>query len=270
MIIAVIADIHANLPALRAVLKHARAAGAGPIWNVGDHLGYGPFPSEVVDAIQKKRFVNIPGNYDAKVLSVPDKGHRRKANRCKLRELAFSWAYENLTAAQRSYLQSLPATLRLTLGPWRVLLVHGSPASPNEHLSHDVPPDRLLELAALSAADLVICGHTHRPFLTQAGGTWFLNPGSVGRPDDRDPRSAYALLTLTPSGAISARFFRLPYDCQKTAAAVRKKGLPPEFAQMFLQGCALDDILDQQSLSEQAALLPPPPQSCPNPPLQGV
>jgi len=270
MIIAVIADIHANLPALRAVLKHARAAGAGPIEEWRDHLGYGPFPSEVVDAVQKKRFVNILGNYDAKVLRVPEKGHMRKANRCKLRELAFSWAYDNQTPAQHSYLQSLPTPLRLTLGPCRVLLVHGSPASPNEHLSPALPPDRLHELAALAEADLVICGHSHQPFLIHSGSTWFLNPGSVGRPDDHDPRSAYALLTLTPSGAISARFFRLPYDWQKTAAAVQKKGLPPEFAHMFLQGCALDDILSQQAVSEQSSLLMPPPQSCPNQPLQGV
>ncbi len=270
MIIAVTADIHANLPALRAVLKHARTAGAGPIWNVGDHLGYGPFPSEVVDAVQKKRFVNILGNYDAKVLRVPEDGHKRKFNRCKLRERAFAWAYENLTPAQRSYLQSLPAARRLTLGPWRVLLVHGSPASPTEHISPEVPSGRLQELAALAEADLVICGHSHQPLLIHSGGTWFLNPGSVGRPDDHDPRSAYALLTFTPSWVLSVRFFRLPYDCQKTAAAVRKKGLPPEFAQMFLQGCALDDILHQQSLSEQIALLAPPPQSYPNPPTNRV
>jgi putative phosphoesterase len=242
MKIALLGDIHANLPALEAVLEHARQQGAQVRWNIGDYVGYGAFPEEVVQLVQQENIPSIAGNYDRKVLRFPKKQGKWRTSKRPEKYFAFQWAYENLSANSRQYLQALPAELRLQVEGWEVLLTHGSPASIEEPLTPDTPLERLLELAELAAADLVICGHSHQPFTSQAGDAWFINTGSIGRPDDGDPRAAYALLELTPK-AIQVQHFRLEYDVERAAAEVRRRGLPEAFAQMVLQGYDLDRVL---------------------------
>lgn len=85
---------------------------------------------------------------------------------------------------------------RLRVKGQHVLLVHGSPASIEEGLDAETPKARLRELAALVKDDLVLCAHSHRPFVRRAKGVWLINPGSVGRPDDGDPRASYAILSF--------------------------------------------------------------------------
>lgn len=240
MTVALIGDVHANLPALEAVLAHAARRRPDAIWNVGDSVGYGPFPDEVVRRLNDPGIVSIIGNYDLKVLAFKDgqkKLKKKRAEKC----LAFKWAYENLSKKSRKFLRSLPEEIRLEAGGWRVLIVHGSPALNEEHLTPDTPADRLRELAATAEADAILFGHSHVPLARKVAGVWFINPGSVGRPDDGDPRASYAILTLTPK-AVRTRLYRVEYDVARAVAAIRREGLPEAFAQMLLQGRALDAI----------------------------
>ncbi|GAB4540966.1 MAG: metallophosphoesterase family protein [Anaerolineae bacterium] len=240
--VALIGDVHANLPALEAVLAHASQQGVQETWHVGDFVGYGAFPDEVVRRLQGEAVISIVGNYDLKVLRFKKKGDKWRKSKRPEKWLAFKWAYENLSEESRQHLRSLPQEVRLDVAGRRVLLTHGSPASNEEHLTPETPEERLRELAHMAHADVVICGHSHYPFTRQVDGVWFINTGSVGRPDDGDPRAAYAVLHLEPEGLV-AHHYRLEYDVSQAVAAIRRNGLPEAFAQMVLQGRNLDAVL---------------------------
>jgi len=133
MKVALIADIHANLPALEAVLAHARKRKVQAVWNAGDFVGYGPFPDEVVRRVRAEKALSIAGNYDLKVLKA-DRPPRGK-DKAPEKRYAFKWALDNLSPESREHLASLPRELRLNVAGWRVLLTHGSPESPKERLT---------------------------------------------------------------------------------------------------------------------------------------
>ncbi len=242
MRVALIGDVHANLPALEAVLAHAHRQGIEAIWNIGDWVGYNASPNEVIQRLRQEQALGIVGNYDLKVLKFKKKKDKWRQTKRPEKYLAFQWAYQNLSKANRNYLRSLPREIRLKVAGKRILLTHGSPASNQEALAPDTPPKRLQELARMARAEVVVCGHSHRPFVCQVDGVWFINTGSVGRPDDGDPRPAYAILQIKPD-LIQVRHYRLEYDVGQAVADIRAHNLPEAFAQMLLQGCNLDEVL---------------------------
>ncbi len=240
MKIALLGDVHGNLPALEAVLAHSREQAVEALWNIGDFVGYGPFPDEVVQLLQSERITNILGNYDRKVLKIKSKLEQWKGKAAEKR-LAFEWAYDHLSEQSRQYLHNIPEQRRLQVEGWSILLTHASPASRKEHLSLLTPKSRLRELAILAGAQIIICGHSHQAFVRKVDQTWFINTGSVGRPDDGDPRACYAILELSPD-QIEVQHYRLDYDIEQTVAEIRRQGLPEHFSQMFLQGRNLENI----------------------------
>jgi putative phosphoesterase len=244
MRVALIGDVHANLPALEAVLAHIEEQGIDKIWNVGDFVGYGAFPDEVVRLFRKREtneenVLSIVGNYDLKVLKFKKKKKKWQRKKDPDKYLAFEWAYENLSKKSRKYLRFLSQEIRLKVKGKRILLTHGSPASIEEPLTPETPEKRLRELAQTAKADVIICGHSHQPFVREVDGVWFINPGSVGRPDDGDPRACYAILDIGSEG-IAVEHYRVEYDVARAVAAVRESELPEVFAQMILQGRPLD------------------------------
>lgn len=244
MKVALLGDVHANLPALQSVLSHASQCGVSAYWNIGDFVGYGAFPNEVIELLCKVGCTSIIGNYDQKVLRFPKKKAKWRKKKHPLKYLAFKWAYKTLTPANRAYLASLPEERRMVASGERVLLVHGSQASSDEHLTQDTPVERLRELASMAGAEIVVFGHSHQPFARQVDGVWFVNTGSVGRADDGDPRSSYAVLDL--SGAdIKVEHYRLDYDIERAVKGIRDADLPEAFAQMMLQGYNLDEVISK-------------------------
>jgi predicted phosphodiesterase len=135
MKVALIGDIHANLPALEAVLAHIQEQGLERIWNVGDFVGYGAFPDEVVQCfrtVQRQReadVLSIVGNYDLKVLEFKKNKDKWRKKKHPDKYLAFKWTYENLSKKSRKYLRFLSQQIRVKAKGQRVLLVHGSPDS---------------------------------------------------------------------------------------------------------------------------------------------
>jgi len=244
MKVALVGDIHANLPALEAVLEHARRTGAEQIWNSGDSVGYNAFPEQVIQRLRAESVVSVIGNYDLKVLKFPNKGKKWKKKKRFEKWLAFKWAYEQLSAESLDYLASLPEQQRLKIEEQMVLLTHGSPASVEEHLYADTAEERLAELGRLADADLVVCGHSHQAFARRVEGVWFVNTGSVGRPDDGDPRATYAVLE-SDRRSIGIRHYRVSYDVQAAVAGIRQQGLPAAFEEMIRKGRKLDWILEQ-------------------------
>ncbi|MFQ5592580.1 MAG: metallophosphoesterase family protein [Anaerolineae bacterium] len=240
--VALIGDIHANLPALEAVVAHAHQRGTETFWNVGDIVGYGAFPDEVVQRLRRENVISIVGNYDLKVLKVKQKKAKWQTRKHPQKLLAFEWAFDHLSKQSRRYLRSLPQEMRLEAQGRRILLTHGSPASNEEALTPDTPQARLREMAQMAHADVVICGHSHQPFVREVAGVWFINTGSVGRPDDGDPRASYAVLRMGPA-SLRVQHHRVEYDVERAAATIRELKLPEAFAQMALQGRSLDALL---------------------------
>jgi putative phosphoesterase len=250
--IALLGDVHANLPALEAVLTHAGNQGAEAIWNIGDFVGYGAFPNEVVKRLRKVKATSIIGNYDLKVLNFPKKDKKWRKKKHPMKWMAFKWTYDHLSVKSREYLRSLPGEKWLKIGGRNFLLVHGSPASNEELLEPDTSEERLRVLSHLAqekrglCVNAIICGHSHQAFTHQVHETWFINTGSVGRPDDGDPRACYAILDISPDG-LQISHYRLDYDVEKAVSAIREKGLPEAFAQMTIQGRDLDTVLNNWS-----------------------
>lgn len=243
--ITLISDIHGNLPALRAVLHHAGTQQADAIiFNLGDSVGYGPFPEEVIRTIQEPRFANIPGNYDRKVLS---KKHRKnewaRINNPDKRGM-FTWTYAVLSESSRTYLHTLPEQQRSVIGGKNFHLTRGSPASHSEGLSPETSEEQLVILASLSFADEILCGHSHQPFAKQIGSAWFVNPGSLGRPDDGDPRASYAILDLNAEN-ISVAHFRIKYDVLLAVGKLAAEGFPKVFGEILQRGINYDNTLRQ-------------------------
>jgi putative phosphoesterase len=253
MKIALIGDIHGNLHALQAVLQHARKRHVKAIWNVGDFIGYGAFPEEVIQLLREANALSIVGNYDLKALQVgTDKSKKPKMSG---KQLAFRWAYEQLSEGSCDYLHSLPLERRFELNGWRILMTHGSPESNEEHLTPDTTDERLITLAEKGDAEVILCGHSHIPFTRQVNGYRYINPGSVGRPDDGDPRASYVILTVKQND-LKVQLFRLEYDVQAAADAIREKGLPEAFARMLEAGHKLEDVSKAKGKKEKAKKTP--------------
>jgi predicted phosphodiesterase len=222
---------------LEAVLGDAGRVGATAIWNIGDFVGYGPWPDEGVTLLRGRGALSVVGNYDLKVVGVP----MGIKTRDPLKALAFKWAHEHTSPENLQYLHDLPRDLRLELCGRRILLTHGSPYLIEEHLTLATPVRRLCELAEMAEADVIVVGHSHQPFARKAGDAWFINTGSVGRSDDGDPRACYAVMAIAP-GYIRVEHRRLDYDIGRAVEAIRQAGLPEEFAQMIIRGRPLDEV----------------------------
>jgi predicted phosphodiesterase len=254
--LAVSSDVHANLPALEAVLADLDARlGRGEVdavYCLGDLVGYAPWPNEVVGAIRRRGIPTIAGNYDEGVgLGSDDCGCAYRTDDERARG-AESIAFTNaaVTEATRAYLGGLPRHLRLTFqaprrpgaGRLDVLMVHGSPRRTNEYLFEDRPDASFLRLMAEADADVLLFGHTHRPFHrlipdpeARHGRRHAVNTGSVGKPKDGDPRAGYVLLHVEPEGEepVRVEHVRVPYDVERAARAVEASPLPDAFAAML-------------------------------------
>jgi diadenosine tetraphosphatase ApaH/serine/threonine PP2A family protein phosphatase len=116
--------------------------------------------------------------------------------------------------------------------------VHGSPRKINEYLFEDRPISSFQHIAHAADADVIVFGHTHKPYTKLVDGVLFVNVGSVGKPKDGDWRACYAILDVAPTPP-AVRFVRLEYDVGVTAGAIRASDLPDEFAVDIEQGGAV-------------------------------
>ncbi len=189
--------MHANLPALEAVIRDAEARGARAFIDAGDLVGYGHQPNEVCHRLAEIGSVDVRGNLDRKVLRSGRKGGGRPGRDG---PGGVAWTAALLHPVNRAYLEGLPAERRFSLRGTRFLVTHTSPDGRKEGILPDLDPDDLAELALGARADCVIVGHTHRPFLREVDQVRFINPGSVGKAwaSDGAPRAEYALLQLFP------------------------------------------------------------------------
>lgn len=234
-------DIHANLAALDAVLADMRSRGfeEREQYCLGDLVGYGTFPNEVVQAIRDRNTPTIIGNYDDGVgNSSPDCGCAYTKPEDEARgKLSIAWTNDHTTDENKAYLRTLARQIPLELGDLRVMLVHGSPRRVNEYLFEDRPNSSLERLLDIVEADVLVCGHTHLPYhRVLQSGRHVVNAGSVGKPKDGDPRACYVVLEADGRN-VGVEFVRVPYDIEQTARAIEQSdGMPREYADMLRLG----------------------------------
>jgi putative phosphoesterase len=229
--VAVITDLHGNLPALTAALHRIDERGIAAVYCGGDLVGYGPHPNEVCTLIEERGIPTIYGNYDYAIArDLEDCGcayvtpHDRE-----LGQRSVDWTLAHTDRRAKDFMRALPFDLHFAVGDHAVHLVHGSPRKVNEYLFEDKPASLYERLAAAESDDVLVFGHTHRPWIGDFGGVRFVNCGSVGKPKDGDPRGAFAVLEATPAG-VGVTIERVAYDADAVAAEVRDAVLPAEFA----------------------------------------
>lgn len=250
MKIVLFSDIHANLPALEAVLDDIDRQNPDMVFCLGDLVGYAPWPNEVVELIRSRHIPTIAGNYDQGVgLNSDDCGCAYKTEEDRARG-AESIAFTNkiISDQNREYLRALPAHLRIEFAKDNhLLLVHGSPRKINEYLFADRPDNSFQRMMQKANAQTLASGHTHKPYYRileyrQKGNARYehaINIGSVGKPKDEDPRACYTMLEwdksidLNNPDALTVTFQRVEYDVEKSAKAIEESILPDAYADML-------------------------------------
>jgi diadenosine tetraphosphatase ApaH/serine/threonine PP2A family protein phosphatase len=241
--IAILSDVHSNLPALDAVLRHAGADGAvDALWVTGDVVGYGAQPAEVLARLLEHNLVAVVGNHDLVACGGMD---AEEFNSAAAR--AASWTRDHLDGAERECLAGLPSVHR----EGDFTLVHGSLRDPVwEYL---LSAEQALVQLELQQTPYSVVGHSHIPFAFEDrpdqtphvrrvdGGTTLalgetrviVNPGSVGQPRDGDPRAAYLLYD---DGAATLTWHRVDYDIEAAQEAIVAAGLPSWLAHRLSEG----------------------------------
>ena len=213
MRILLVADIHANWPALQAIREEFDAC-----LFLGDAVDYGVEGVPCIEWIREHATASVRGNHDHAVAHrvMPRVGRGLKSLAAATRQ--HHW--ETLSPRQIRFLARLPVTRTVALGGLRFAMVHATPRDPmDEHLLDD--PDAWRARLEHIHADFLCVGHTHVPFQLDLGRIRVVNPGSVGQPRDGDPRCAYAIIE---DGRVELK--RVAYDIDATVAALRRAGLP--------------------------------------------
>jgi putative phosphoesterase len=236
--VAVITDIHGNTPALEAVLHRISELGLDDVYCGGDLVGYGPRPNEVCRTIEERGIPTIYGNYDHAIArDLDDCGcFYPTPHDQEIGEASVAWTLEHTDERSKRYMHDLPFDLRFELGGRRVRLVHGSPRKVNEYLLEDRDPRTFERIAQSADCDVLLFGHTHKPWVKEYGSVLFVNCGSVGKPKDGDPHAGFALLE-GQDGTVQVSIERVSYDPGPVGDEIRRVGLPPDLADQLVRAC---------------------------------
>ena len=241
----VVSDLHSNADALRAVMQRMRRKKYDRVICLGDFVGYGAQPNQVLDVMRtmRARKLYIRGNHDRVAAGIDEGvGFNNVAKQAAL------WTRDHLSAPNRNFLKNLP------LGPLSdngVVICHGSPHDEDEYVFNE---SHAAQVFTLHGGDVILYGHTHLPAVFWAdahykvhgylvrgeatvkldpGVRYLINPGSVGQPRDRNPLASFAIYD---SARRTVQFFRVPYDVEKTQIAILKAGLPRILADRLAHG----------------------------------
>jgi predicted phosphodiesterase len=243
----VLADVHGNLPALEAVVQDIRQRGVDRIIAAGDYLTSGPFPVEVVRLLRALDVTMIRGNAERYFLDFRA-GDAPEAWHTSYQWASMRWSYEQLDAETLDFIARLPEQRVFAPdgaaldGAAAMRVVHGSLRSPFERLFPDqdpialrwfreaglLPPDRdpprLERMLGRVGEPILVCGHTHIPWVQRDGGRLALNPGAVSLSFVGDARARYALLTWE-GDRWRVEHRSVPYDLDRIRRGFRASGL---------------------------------------------
>lgn len=231
MRLAFLSDIHSNYIALKAV-EEDLADKVDKIYVLGDIVGYGPQPSEVIEWVRKNAEAVVQGNHDYSVGTGDTSWLNASA------AFAAEWTRKVLGDEQIRYLSSLPLKKTIKVEGKILMMVHGSPDDPlHEYVFPQTHQSLFDYYLNKEKVQILAMGHTHYPFSSETPLGLVFNPGSVGQPRDGDPRASYAILELSSgSTSITIDNRRVRYDIEKTAELIYSAGLPKKFGERLFQG----------------------------------
>jgi putative phosphoesterase len=217
--IAILADIHGNIPALEAVLADIASQAVDEILIGGDLVGRGPQSSAVVHRVRELGLAAISGNHEDYLLSF-QRGEIPDAWRTSQEWAAARWMAAELDAEAAAYIGTLPFSIvREDLH-----LVHGTPSSNRQGLGPWTSDEDLLAMQAQIEENVLVCAHTHRPLVRETDRGLAVNVGSVGLPFNRDQRAQYAVLTRGGRWGWEVELRQVPYDLAKIFAIYKATG----------------------------------------------
>ncbi len=253
MKIAVLSCIHANLPALEAVLRDIEKNHCDAIYSLGDLVGYGPHPNEVVNKIRELQIPSTQGCWDEDIVeglnacecSYPSLLAEKRGR------MAHEWTNQQITPENREFLAKLPLMLHLD----NLCFTHGSPHSNHEYILPEMDAFCALERVLAASADVLFCGHTHIPYvrtlnpgqlsvkLKKGNGVTerqfsssvkrIINVGSVGEPRHGRPNATYVIYDQDTE---RVWIREVEYDYEKTCRDIIERGLPSIFAWRLSRG----------------------------------
>ncbi|MCX2477156.1 metallophosphoesterase family protein [Pedobacter sp. MC2016-05] len=238
MKIALFSDIHANLPAFKAMLNDMDDQKPDAAYCLGDLVGYHIYPNEVIQEIRRRGIGTLKGNHDEKVEKLITTSNS-------LQEPGKNYAYHLISQDNRDYLKTLPAHIKLEYKlqseTLNLVFAHGSTKSIDEYILIDTDEKYVLDMMLKAGADMLFVGHSHKPYhrILKDSDNKFkhvVNLGSVGKPKDGDPRGCYVIITITPDSSISDKnniqveFRKFDYDVESSAKMIENSLLPGEFA----------------------------------------
>jgi predicted phosphodiesterase len=227
--IAILSDIHGNLPALEAVMRDALTRGCTRFISLGDVAGYYAQPGECIDILREHHATNIMGNHDVYLIS------ETNCPRSKVVAAIIEYQKTITDESQKAWLrQSLPF-----LRESDRLYVHGGPSDPRDQYLYNVS-ERIMP----EGVGYLFAGHTHVQALVHFTTGTFCNPGSVGQPRDGDPRAAYAMIV---ENVISTH--RVEYDIDRTAATMRSAGFDAFHYENLYIGAQIGGRIDKITIT---------------------
>ena len=227
MKIGLISDIHSNAIALETVLSDGPIGETDEIYCAGDLVGYYSQPNDVINSIRNSGIRAVKGNHDVAVLESTPSNFSLNAKR------AADWNRRELSPQNREYLSELPTKIREFVDSREIMVVHGSPKNPITEYIFEADVGKIfLEFNFRIKPDLVVLGHTHKPYIHHVEDTLVVNPGSVGQPRDRDPRASYAVID---TDNLDAEIHRVEYDIEQVVDETHKE-LPRSLGDRLFDG----------------------------------
>lgn len=249
MKIAIISDIHANLPALNAVLEDIKSFNPDQIYCLGDLTDAAPWHNEVIELIKARNIPTIMGNHDERIAFdhpvYPLLKHSLEEQEARL--AAINFTKQDISPSNKAFLAALPATLKIETDGISILLVHGSPDSNEEYLYEDAEEGKISEMFSQQESDLIISGHTHLSFIRKLTATntqkvqLLINAGSVGRSKEIDRKACYLQLEIlsaeqaTGLDRIKPVIRKVAYPIKEAIEGIRNSQVPDFYAD-FLAG----------------------------------
>ncbi|WP_316752504.1 metallophosphoesterase family protein [Pedobacter gandavensis] len=260
MKIAIISDLHANLPALKAVLSDIASFNPDQIYCLGDLTDAAPWHNEVIELIKDRNIATIMGNHDERIAFdhpiTPLSKHSLREQQARLD--AINYTKQHITKDNKAFLAALPATIRLETEGMTILLVHGSADNNEEYLYEDAEESRISEMFRKEQVELIVSGHTHIPFIRylresndqklpesvaqNLTGSFaqktrlLINTGSVGRSKEKDRKACYLQLEiLSASDGVGLERLKpvirkITYPIEETIRGIRNSPVPDFYA----------------------------------------
>ncbi|GAA0103854.1 metallophosphoesterase family protein [Paraclostridium sordellii] len=236
MRIATISDIHSNLYALNEVLADIEKRNVDMVVCTGDLVGYATRPNEVIETLRKNKVLTIMGNYDEAIgnfkiicgCDYPDPKDAEKAS------LSMKFTSEETTDENKAYLRNLPKEAVISFNNKTIRFVHGSTRFINEYLKEN--SKEVDEVMNNIDEDILVCGHTHIPYVKSYGEKLLVNAGSVGKSKTGSPNANYVIIDIIDS-IVEVEIIEVFYDFEKVAKEIEEnKILPNDFARLIREG----------------------------------